>query len=278
MSSADWSVLNAVDKKLNEMRGKRKLASSGKKIDKSKVKRVVDEIKKERNLIKKELKTSKIKKQLVGNKHFMTLSWKKNEDVISGTSRYTAAATNESFYLNDVNKPYYYQASTDPLPQGWSQMQSFFNDFCVKAFRFKITIAPNLSGKNLQFVYQIRDVTDTDNISGQPLDPNGNKRRIYSRVLNLDKPTVITYYQKIHQLYGVPKNDVDTQSIYGGTYNIIATAVGNSSVTQTAILTVGMVNNTDNTAVTLPYKIEIDYYTLSNEYKLQAVATTQAAP
>lgn len=167
------------------------------------------------------------------------------------------------FEINNINSPYQGQINTDPLPQGFAQVQSYFERFKVLANKFHITVGPNTTGKDVVLAICLNNYNSNLVLTGTTQQQNDQRYGVWFYHLPTDKPFNFSKYVGIGQLEGLTKSQFanDISGFYSGTINSSVAALGTSSPTRVCRFKIGLLNMTDGTSVSIPFSVNMIYYT-----------------
>jgi hypothetical protein len=163
---------------------------------------------------------------------------------------------------NNLNKPYFQQLATDPLPYGFYDTATDWKSFKVHGLYLKLALPPNVVGKHIKLVISFENSSgqgalvagqDYQNFIGQP--------NTFVLSTSMDDPTVFSKKISIARLEGLTKqqyrNSLDVKWI--GNYNGSAGTFTDDPKSAMNI-NIALVNTFDNTAQCFEGDLQITYY------------------
>lgn len=202
------------------------------------------------------------KKQPFSHYERTNMKYQYNNDLVSYTTQ-NISGTEFAFSLNDINRPYYSQASGDYLPMGHSQYRAVFNRFKVYSAKVQLTMNPNMTGKQLTLLVMLNN---SQNIANTVQNVNATSQsglqNTWTYVLPSDKKFKWSKYISMTSLESLKRNQFDADLLlYHGTPTNSAALIPTSGPSRKPTFKFSLINETDNTAVTIPFEVNINYYT-----------------
>lgn len=214
---------------------------------------------------KKQFKAT-VKRGMFRNREYAMLRYVDNGNLQSAVTQYRTGSI-LGYMLNGINTPNIAQIVGDHLPQGYACYNGIFGQAKVKKCKVKLEIAPNTTGKQLQLVVALNNAQDLASniypVPNQTADFSGTsqRRNVWTYPLPVDKKFTFNRFIKIADLQSISKSQFDNN--IDDFTTVMTTVLGalGSVPAKRCDIRFGIINNTDGTAVDLPYEIETHYYT-----------------
>lgn len=205
-------------------------------------------------------KRAGVKKQPFKHRDYSNLLYENANNVDSSTTRYVAGNTLR-FYLNKLTQPYYGQIVADPLPQGYDQYEIAFSYYKVHGAYIELEISPNTSGKQVTLLLSTGNSVSTLSLSGQTEQSVGGLQRVWEYPLPTDKPFKFKKFVSIAAIEALKKAQFEGDiGFYMGQMISSAATLNSVGPIRKIDFQFAIINNTDTTAVSLPYHLKIYYY------------------
>lgn len=215
-----------------------------------------------KNRMTKKRSAPQPKKQPFSHYERTNMKYTYNNDLVSSTTQ-NLSGTEFAFSLNDINKPYYNQASGDYLPMGHSQYRAVFNKFKVYSTKLDLVFNPNMTGKQVTLLVMLNSSQNLANtVQNVNAQSNTGLQRVWTYVLPTDKKFKFSKYVSITALESIKKNQFDCDlTYYHGTPTNSAALINASGPARKPTFKFSLINETDNVAVQIPFEMNISYYT-----------------
>lgn len=217
----------------------------------------------------RKLRTKKVKSQPMSTYGYAKLKYQYANNLTSSATQYDCG-TRQMFRLNDINRPYVGQAAGDSLPENHYNYLQFFTNFKVTAAKVHIEIAPTNITKNTTLViFQMRS-TNTFDITNLTVKEIQHLDHLWTYQLSPDKPFKFNRYIPIHAVEGLTVRQLkDDFTFYQGQITATIANANTAAYYPARIPTLCMclINNTDASVASVPYEIDITYYTAFTQRK-----------
>lgn len=184
-------------------------------------------------------------------------------NVVSSTTQYNTG-TRSLFYINDTNRPLWNQASTDFLPVGYDTYMLYYQYFKVRSARIHIEIAPTNITQNCTLVIYVMNSSNSIDITNKQIDEIAALDNLWTYQLSPDKPFKFNRTIDIAKLEGLTQRQMSSDIInYKGQLTLSAGQAATATYTppRNCQLALCLINNTNTTAISIPYELDITYNT-----------------
>lgn len=209
----------------------------------------------------KAYQSSSIKKQPFKHNEWANLKYNWADKITSSATQYTSGSQ-ELWNLNAVNKPYMAQSTGDPIPSGLTYYSGLFSKYKVHGTAIKLQMHPNKTGKDLTLLIMANNDTNNQTVGGKTELGIAGFQRVWTYPLPTDKPFVWKKYYPTYALEAISKRQFNADITYYEGIPYYSAAVQDTGIPlRLTTFSIALINNTDATAVSVDFELDLQYYT-----------------
>lgn len=190
-------------------------------------------------------------------------------DALATSTVQSQAGNWEGVNLNSVIHPYISvdagQQEGQELPLSYNEFGTYYQKFKVYGANIRLKLSPNLTGKNCTLVCCVDNSVQDYNLTGGSIRSFGKRENIWTYPVLPNETFKFSRYVHIAKADGVKQSAFAAMEEYEGTTNSSVAGFSTNDPKKLVKFKIALINESDNSAVEIPFELDIEYITLFYE-------------